>query len=396
MTALAIVGGVYHERCIWPDWDRLFGSGGRAAAAVTTHVDQVTLYSYAETTTATAFEPYARSYGFAFNSEASDQTISFEYVHSLSVPLVRPALVRIHQLRPIVLNAETVLRFGMMEGSGQVTANRCVYDPQSAFKPEPFGANGSSAAHLAIVANRGEIAALGGNSDPITAARALLTSGAEIVIVKSGPAGASIVQSSGVIEIPSYQTERIWKVGSGDVFAALFAAFWGVNTCPVPQAAQLASKGVAEYVESMSLPIPPITALQQKTRLEARAVLGRIYLAGPFFTIAQRWLIDEARRCLMELGLNVFSPLHEIGPGHATIVAPADLSALDACDAVFAILDGLDSGTLFEVGYARARNKPVYALAQTASDQDLKMVLGSGCRIFDDLVTGLHHAAWRT
>jgi hypothetical protein len=144
MTALAIVGGVYHERCLWPDWDRLFGSGGRAAAAVTTYVDDVTLHSYAEKTTATTLEPYASSYRFSFRPQASDQTISFEYIHSLSIPVVRPAPVRIHQLPPIVLTAEVVLRFGMMEGSGQVTADRCVYDPRSAFGPEPFSANGSS------------------------------------------------------------------------------------------------------------------------------------------------------------------------------------------------------------------------------------------------------------
>jgi len=70
MTALAIVGGVYHERCVWPDWDHLFGSGGRAAASVTTYVDNVTLVSYAEATTAAEFDPYARSYGFTFHPEA--------------------------------------------------------------------------------------------------------------------------------------------------------------------------------------------------------------------------------------------------------------------------------------------------------------------------------------
>jgi hypothetical protein len=93
MTELTIVGGIYHERCVWPDWDRFFGSGGRAAAAVTAYLDSVTLHSYAEPATAGAFDPYARSYHFSFRPEASDQTISFEYVHSLSVPVVRPSLV---------------------------------------------------------------------------------------------------------------------------------------------------------------------------------------------------------------------------------------------------------------------------------------------------------------
>ena len=66
------------------------------------------------------------------------------------------------------------------------------------------------------------------------------------------------------------------------------------------------------------------------------------------------------------------------------------------CDRVLAILDGIDSGTLFEVGYARARGVPVYALAQAVAPEDLKMVKGSGCRVFDDFVTAIHHAAWLT
>jgi nucleoside 2-deoxyribosyltransferase len=65
------------------------------------------------------------------------------------------------------------------------------------------------------------------------------------------------------------------------------------------------------------------------------------------------------------------------------------------CDRVFAVLDGIDSGTVFEVGYARALGVPVYALAQAVPPEDLKMVSGSDCRIFDELVTAIHHTAWR-
>jgi nucleoside 2-deoxyribosyltransferase len=111
--------------------------------------------------------------------------------------------------------------------------------------------------------------------------------------------------------------------------------------------------------------------------------------------MSERWLVDEARRGLAELGMDVFSPVHDVGPGPAELVTPADLDALQRCDVVFAILDGLDSGTVFEVGFARALGKPVYAFAQTVSDEDLKMLAGSDCRIFDDFVTALHHTAWR-
>jgi nucleoside 2-deoxyribosyltransferase len=99
---------------------------------------------------------------------------------------------------------------------------------------------------------------------------------------------------------------------------------------------------------------------------------------------------------LEELGLDVFSPVHKIGPGPAQVVGPADIAAIKSCDALFAIADGLDSGTLFEIGYARALGKPVYVLAQAVSAEDLKMVEGSNCQVFDDFVSVLHHVAWRT
>lgn len=396
MTAITIAGGVYHERCIWPDWDQLYGSAGRAAAALSGHVDTITLRSYARPDVAIRFAQYANQYGFTFDPEPTEQVVSFEYIHSLSVPLIRPAPVMISPNPPIPVSASVVLRFGMLDGGVQVTAERCVYDPQSAFRPEPFDANGSTAKHLAIVANQGETLALGDGNDPIVAARSLLNRGAEVVVVKSGAKGAYIVEATGVSHVPAYRTDRVWTVGSGDVFAAIFAAYWGVHGFTPVRAAELASRAVATYVDSMALPVPLPSELLKSLRPEAVAAGGKVYLAAPFFTLGQRWLVDEARRGLSELGLKVFSPVHDVGAGPADQVAPADLAALDTCDAVFAILDGTDSGTLFEVGYARALGKPVYALAQTVSDEDLKMVHGSHCRIFDDFVTALHHTAWRT
>jgi len=396
MTAITVAGGVYHERCIWPDWDQIYGSGGRAAAALSGHVDAITLRTYAHAETADRFKTYATVFGFALDAVPVEQTVSFEYVHCLSVPVVRPSVALIQSHGPLIAPGDVVLRFGMMEGSARVTAHRCVYDPQSAFNPEPFANNGSKADHLAIVANRGEVLALGGGGDPIAAAKVLLARGAEVVVVKSGVEGASVVEPTGVTHVAPHQTETVWTLGSGDVFAAMFAAAWGVGGEQPEDAARFASRAVAEYARTIALPVPSAASLRATSLPLARAVGGQIYLASPFFTLGQRWLVDETRRCLSELGMKVFSPVHDVGPGPAATVAPADLAALDASDAVFAILDGLDSGTIFEVGYARARNKPVYALAQTVTEADLKMVTGSQCRVFEDLVTALHHIAWRT
>lgn len=395
MTSITVAGGVYHERCIWPAWDQIYGSGGRAAAALTGLVDSVMLCAYARPDTAHAFSETATGYGFAFTPTPVEQSISFEYVHSLSNPQIIPIPSRIRVNAPFSVNDDVVLRFGMMEGSAVVSADRCVYDPQSAFDPQRFTDNGSRARRLAIVGNRSEIVSMGGDADPVTAARALLAQGAEVVVVKCGPAGALVVDSSGREMVPAYRSGRVWTIGSGDVFAAAFAALWGVDGVAPVEAARLSSRAVAAYVGSMGLPSPSRQHLRGATGVEASTVPGRAYLASPFFALGQRWLVDEARRCLSELGLEVFSPVHNVGHGPAADVAPADLAALDACDVVFAVLDGLDSGTLFEVGYAHAKGKPIYALAQTVSDEDLKMVVGSGCRVYDDFVTALHHLAWR-
>lgn len=337
----------------------------------------------------------AKMYGFLLAPASVDQAVSFEYVHSLSIPTIRPAPALIVANPPLLIEDSVVLRFGMMEGSALVRSDWCVYDPQSSTSPERFSRNGSQASHLAVVANRGEALRLSGKDNVRDAAKALLQDGAEAVVVKSGEDGAFVIDASGEYTVPPYQSERTWTVGSGDVFAAIFATEWAISRNTAFDAARMASRAVAEYVNTMDLPIPLATILAAAPLPEAKSKRGKIYLAGPFFSLGQRWVVDEARRCLLEFGMDVFSPVHEIGHGLADEVAPADLAALDTCDAVFAILDGLDSGTIFEAGYGRAHGKPVYALAQNVTEEDLKMLKGSGCHIFDDFVTALHHLVWR-
>lgn len=89
----------------------------------------------------------------------------------------------------------------------------------------------------------------------------------------------------------------------------------------------------------------------------------RVYLAGPFFTGGEREFMEKTRQKLREKGYKVETPL-DIGyvKGGDEDVFAADLSAIDRCDAMFAILDGLDAGTMCEIGYARARDKKVIGI----------------------------------
>jgi nucleoside 2-deoxyribosyltransferase len=92
--------------------------------------------------------------------------------------------------------------------------------------------------------------------------------------------------------------------------------------------------------------------------------------------------------------LEVFSPIHDVGIGPASMVAKADLAGLDQCDRVLALVDTGDPGTVFEVGYARRSDKPVVALTEVLSDEKKKMLVGSGCVCTHDFATAIYLTAW--
>jgi nucleoside 2-deoxyribosyltransferase len=110
----------------------------------------------------------------------------------------------------------------------------------------------------------------------------------------------------------------------------------------------------------------------------------------------QRWLIEEAREQLLGFGLDVFSPIHDVGRGPANVVAEQDLRGLESCDRVFAVLDGLDAGTLFEVGYARKMGIPVYTYAELVGAENSTMIDGSGCHMIPDFASAIYHCVWKS
>ena len=75
-------------------------------------------------------------------------------------------------------------------------------------------------------------------------------------------------------------------------------------------------------------------------------------------------------------------------------VVPEDIAAIKRSHLLFAILDGLDPGTLFEVGYARALNKPVIAFVQNEAPNNLKMLKGTECEIVNDFASAIYRATW--
>lgn len=99
----------------------------------------------------------------------------------------------------------------------------------------------------------------------------------------------------------------------------------------------------------------------------------RLTLIGPFFTrfshgVDQRELMHTLAAALERDGHEVWSAaVHDepIEP-HAPIavqrqVFERDLTMIEQCEAVVAVLDDFDAGTVFEMGYAYALKKPIIA-----------------------------------
>lgn len=404
-TALVVVGGAYGEECAFPAKRMYRGSGGRAAAVLSSLGVAVTLSTVTGPHLSAVFQSIAQKLGYTLDAKAGHQDIWFRYRHPLGRPDIYPVSPAPFQGHAPV-EADLALAFGMIEGRPVVRARRAVYDPQDGALAQDFTSNGSSADELAIVASYSEAKALTGESDPVVMAGRLLDAPhVAAVIIKCGPQGALVKTDKAESWVRAFPTGRVYKVGSGDVFSAAFAFAWLVENQDAVSAAWLASRMVAAYVEfghdrfdAASVPglIADSQAALAKFGAEGprKVPATQIYLAGPFFNTAQQWLIDEARGALTDMGFKVFSPVHEVGFGPAEEVAPADLHGLDESGLVLAIMDGLDPGTIFEIGYARAKRIPVVVVAESVDANALTMVLGSGCEVTNDFTTGIYSACW--
>jgi hypothetical protein len=398
--SITVVGGFYRETCKLPASDEYWGSGGRAAAAIAGDRVDVNFVTTTDARSELVLASIAGTVGFKYSSTPVPQTIGFGYQHGLSTPHIWPP---IHALERVKLRASgvCVLQFGMLEADVEIEGDTIIYDPQEPFSPRHVRPI-QKPARLAYVLNAGEARKLGASDNVEQAAKNIAQeAAADIVVVKRGALGALVIDGRNLQSIPAFETQSVWPIGSGDVFAAVFALQWGINGLPAVDSARSASRATAEYVETRVLPIER-DVVEGKTSRQEIIVNRRplsadeydVYLAGPFFNMSQLWLVNETRSALQGLGLKVFSPYHDVGIGVGQEVAPKDIDALERSRAIFAVIDGVDTGTIFEVGYARARGKPVVAFTQSTPDEPLKMISGTGCEIVRDFVSAIYKIAW--
>lgn len=392
---IAVGGGTYHEQCVHPEWDEIWGSGLRAAVAIAQLGASVEFHTSVGQPHKALLESRSRLAKIKLpNVLSTTETVGFSYFHSMADSTLSGPSTTSLQLK---IKQKTVLRFGMIEANLQVVGETVVYDPQSPLDPKLFTGNGSSAGRLAVVLNEAEARGMTQLELPAEALRAVAKlNQADVVVLKQGPLGCLVLENGKVTSVPAFKTKNVWGIGSGDVFTAVFALFWAERNQDAVTAADAASRATAYYCESKSLPHNEDFLSVSRVALRPLPVTARkqVYLAAPFFNLGQRWLVEELFELLSGMDVKVFSPIHHVGLGTAQQVYLPDVAGLEQSEIILACLDGADSGTLFELGYARAKNKRLIALATDQHDQDLVMPIGAGTEIAKDLVTAVHLAAW--
>lgn len=385
---MQIVGGTYLETCREPADETLGGSGLRATAALRSVCPDLVLTSAVDVGHRQAAEVMTSGLDIAVEWAERSSPVAFDYWTPISAPTIRGPGATAPELK---VDSPAALVFGMIEASASGSAERLVFDPQQPRdlgKPDIPVASGA----LALVANSAETRSMTGISDLREAAAALLKeAGAEVVVTKQAARGCLVTTSEGQDEVGPWPTETVWPIGSGDVFAAGFAWAWAEQRMDPVDAARIGSRLASRWCGDRNWqPRPEDFQLAEG---EFSPVPGRVYLAAPFFSLAQRWLVELVREALIELGGEVFSPLHDVGLG-TDEVAEADLAGLNECTAVLALLDGMDSGVLFESGWARRGEVPVVVYTEHGHSNELKMVRGTGAEMCGDLSTAIYRALW--
>lgn len=391
---LNIIGGTYDEICIEPIWNELYGSGLRAAHALSDNGHKIIFHTMVGSMDYDNLMYIGRSMKIEIKALKIPETTFFEYRH----PLANPFFTEPNGIQEkLSAKGDFVLQFGMVEGNATVTAKKVVYDPQSPVNPQSFWNNGSITDELVWVTNLQEAIAFT-KTDNFEDIKAYLFNHEKIeaAVIKKGSEGATLIQKNkSDFNIPAFKTKSVWPIGTGDIFSSSFAYNYLIKGLSLEESAYLASLSTAYYAETCVLPLPQkIDASKFIEFNSSGAAKKSVYLAGPFFTISQRWFIQEIRDQLLKFGLNVFSPFHDVGLGNAEIVVPLDIDAIKKADIIVAILDGLDPGTLFEIGYAKALGIPVIAFNELVNNESLTMLIGTGCIIENDFSTMIYKTFW--
>jgi len=389
-----ISGGAYVERCQETGQNgtqrSLIGSGCRAAAVLRQVSAEVVLFSAIDEQLSEEASILAKTLGLNVEWRGRSEPVTFHYWTPLSAPTIfGPSATA----APVALTGGHALAFGMLESQTTTDVDALVFDPQQPRDLRPIkNLEDLKCGRLALIANSAETRAMSEETDlPLAARKLLQSTGAEIVITKQAARGALVTTAQRQELVGPWPTSSVWPIGSGDVFAAGFAWAWMEANAEPVEAARVGSHAASRWCARRSLDLTPADFEPALGELTPRD--GRVYIAAPFFSLGQRWLVELVRDSLIGLGGNVFSPLHDVGLG-SDEVATLDLAGLQDCTALLALLDDADPGAMFETGWAGRDEMPLVVFTEKPDSDELKMVRGTGASVCADLPTAVYRALW--
>jgi nucleoside 2-deoxyribosyltransferase len=382
-----VVGGTYRELCTDPRLNALRGSGLRAAALMSSLGHRTRLHTCIEPVAQNEMTALAYAFDISLARHPRSEEVSFIYDTPVSPAQWRHPGASV----AITVHEPRVVAFGMVDATWTIRADSVVLDPQHGDLSALLATIDASS--VALVLNAHEARRTTG-LPAAQAGLALLELDVDVVVIKQGALGGLVFQRDQCERYGPIPTTTTHTIGSGDAFTAGFASSWlHPGSSPV-EAARLGSAVAAAH--SMTY-VPQVTPEQLRSLPAPLPHPGvdvpRIYLAAPFFSTSQRMLLETTRTALLDAGMRVFSPLHDIGIG-GDEVAASDIDGLQSCHAVLALLDGADAGTVFETGWATHAAIPVVGLAEHTNDHDWTMLRGTGAQLTSDLTSAIYLAAW--
>ncbi|RXQ90969.1 hypothetical protein EO244_12760 [Ancylomarina salipaludis] len=400
---ITVVGGTYRELCIEPNHNEIYGSGLRAVKLLLENTDDaINFYTSGNSFIKSHLSNYCKVYNkLSTNVIDNDVLFTFKYSFFLDNPNIYPSVNSNESKNLVRVKDKNVICFGMLDSNFQIDAEKVVFDPQSSCAPISFN-DSSNAKELVYIVNLNEAKVLSKKEqlDDILE-HFFCTEKVFALIIKNGPYGATLFESKSTkYEIPVFKSSNVFKIGSGDIFTTVFGYYWlSGQINELKKCAEKASKITAIYCEygAYSNLFKGCDVMKQLKNLKiehSEIIDKQVYLAGPIFSLSNLILIDKVRDCFIDMGIRVFSPYHDVGIGDSTEIAKSDIVGIDTSDIVFAIIDGLDSGTMIELGYAMSKGKKIVGYNKNENVDSLLMLSPANCVFHRDLTSAIYHTIW--
>jgi hypothetical protein len=281
-----------------------------------------------------------------------------------------------------------VLAFGMLEIGVKVNAERAIIE-WSRYDRRVIRGKINTLALIAAETELPEGFVLDVN-DPDAAAELMTAWNAELMLVRRQAGGAVLFFGEERTEVPAHAASEWFKIGAGNVFAAMFAYYWGEQRCSPLQAADLASRSSALYASTRTLPIIHRDLLPPAEVFNPTATC-KIFVASPCYSMAQQWLLNEAIASLERLGVEVVSP-YDLGLDGVRVESKDIGEVLEGCKAVLVLAEGADVPSVLAVGLAHVRNLPIVVLSEEAKEHRLQLWSGTDCEVARDFASAVYRA----